>query len=933
LKKTLQIVFILFFTSNLIAQEIVPLQNYSPEIYGAENQNWSASQDSKKNIYVANNSGLLEYNGAKWQLYPSPNNSVIRSVSVIQDKIYTGCHMEFGVWEKDEFGKLFYSSISAKLKQPILEDEEIWNIVEFEKWILFQSLNRIYIYNTVDENFKIINSNTVLQKVFKLNKKIYFQNIEEGLYKINNGKAVLVSDDEILKKNIIVNMYSDVNSILILTQKKGFYSLDNKNILNKWNCEDEPIFEKISVYSSIKMFDGSYVLGTISNGVYLLNKNGKILENINQEKGLYNSTILHVFEDLDHNIWAALDNGICVLNFNSPYKVYNDINGKLGTVYASTIFKNKLYLGTNQGLFSKNLNSRENFSKVLGSQGQVWSLTKYDNQLFCGHNNGTFLVESEGLKEIANIPGTWSVKTIPNKPNLLIQGNYDGLNILEKKNGTWNYRNKIEGFDNSSRFFELEKNGDIVVNHELKGVFKLKANPDFTKIIDFKIDKTKKGAKSSLVKYDNKIFFSFKNGVFSYHPKKKDFLIDHFLSDGVIKDETYISGKLVSTEGSKLWGFSNDNIIYFAPGKINTTPEVHKIPLPSVIRRDFSGFENVSHINEEKYIFGSSYGYMTIDLEKILPKKHTIEINNIFAGPLIEPNIPVKLKGNNSFKYNDHNLSFNYSVANYDKYARVVYQYKLTGIYDDWSEWTTTPHTSFNNLPYGAYSFKTRAKVGNSVTKNIAEYNFIIERPWYIANKMLILYFIISMILIIFIHRSYQLHFKRQKRILLEKKQREFERSQLENETEIVKLRNEKLRHDIDSKNRELAASTMSIIKKNEFLNTIKKELSEVKNNEYVQPIIKIIDKNLNHTSNWELFQEAFNNADKDFLKKVKEKHPSLTPNDLRLCAYLRLNLSSKEIAPLLNISHKSVEIKRYRLRKKMGLGTKDNLIHHILEI
>ena len=125
----------------------------------------------------------------------------------------------------------------------------------------------------------------------------------------------------------------------------------------------------------------------------------------------------------------------------------------------------------------------------------------------------------------------------------------------------------------------------------------------------------------------------------------------------------------------------------------------------------------------------------------------------------------------------------------------------------------------------------------------------------------------------------------------------------------------------------------MSIIKKNEFLNSIKKELSGLENNEMIKPVIKIIDKNLKNTSDWKLFQEAFNNADKDFLTKVKDKHPELTPNDLRLCAYLRLNLSSKEIAPLLNISHKSVEIKRYRLRKKMGLAKKDNLIHHILEI
>ena len=145
--------------------------------------------------------------------------------------------------------------------------------------------------------------------------------------------------------------------------------------------------------------------------------------------------------------------------------------------------------------------------------------------------------------------------------------------------------------------------------------------------------------------------------------------------------------------------------------------------------------------------------------------------------------------------------------------------------------------------------------------------------------------------------------------------------------------KNEQLEQENKSKGRELAVSTMSIIKKNELLNTIKGELVLLEDKELILPVIKVIDKSLSQTDDWEFFQEAFNNADKDFLQKVKHLYPILTPNDLRLCAYLRLNLSSKEIAPLLNISHKSVEIKRYRLRKKMNLSSSDNLVSHILEI
>ena len=179
----------------------------------------------------------------------------------------------------------------------------------------------------------------------------------------------------------------------------------------------------------------------------------------------------------------------------------------------------------------------------------------------------------------------------------------------------------------------------------------------------------------------------------------------------------------------------------------------------------------------------------------------------------------------------------------------------------------------------------------------------------------------------------YKRYYKKQRERLLRKKTREFEVKELENNQKLMRFKNDKLREDIEAKNRELGMSTMNLIKKNEFLNSLKKELTDVEDGKALKHVIKIIDKNINNTDDWNLFQEAFNNADKDFLKKIKQLHPSLTANDLRLCAYLRLNLSSKEIAPLLNISPRSVEVKRYRLRKKMELAHETSLTNYILEL
>ena len=931
--RTLQCAFYFALPCCLAAfgQEISPIQNYTPKTYGAENQNWEISQGLQKQLYFANNEGLLEFNGAYWQLYKAPNNSIMRSVKVIDSLVFTGCHMEFGFWKKDAFGKLNYTSISNKLKTPMLEDEEFWGIIDYEKWVLFQSLKRIYIYDTEQETFKIIDSESVLEKIFKVENTIYYQKINDGLYKIENGEEVLVSQEMPFRNNIIVDIYRIEETLVLATRQDGFYVLQGKT-LEKWRPKSESTLSKTTIYSSKQLSDGSLVIGTISNGIFHLNKEGSILQHINQEKGLNNNTVLSIYEDKDQNIWLGLDNGISVLNFNSPFKAFNDLNGKIGAVYTSVIHNDNLYLGTNQGLFYRGVDSSEDFNFIQGTKGQVWCLKKINDALFCGHNSGTFLIENGLATLIASVPGTWDLKKISSSNELLLQGNYNGLYVLEKKEGAWGVRNKIEGFENSCRFFELASENKLFVSHEHKGVFQLKINKEFTEVLEFSIEKLSKGKKSSLIKYRGDLLYSLEEGLFAYDYYQESFVKDSILTKALLEDETFVSGKLIVTKNKRLWGFTDKNIVYLQPGKLNKLPQTTKIAMLAAIRGNYSGYENLTHLKDNTYLIGTSNGYLILDTDGLQTKNYNIQINSIAKGNLGGEKTNASLE-ENAFEYTDNNLDFHFSVPVYEKYSEVKYRYKLEGLHQKWSDWTNEPKASFTNLPFGEYTFSVVAKIANRETSNTASFTFKISRPWYLSNLMIVCYSLLFMSIILTVHTVNKNYYRKQEENLIKKKQGEFEKTQLENEKVIMKLKNDKLRDDIESKNRELAASTMSIIKKNEFLNTIKKELTELKDNEMIKPVIKIIDKNLNVNSDWELFQEAFNNADKDFLKKVKERHPSLTPNDLRLCAYLRLNLSSKEIAPLLNISHKSVEIKRYRLRKKMELGTKVNLIHHILDI
>jgi len=931
------LLLLLWYFSNvsILAQELPPIQNFSPNNYGAENQNWSISQSSDKLIYIANSKGLLEFNGANWKLYPTPNGSIVRSVKAVKNQIYTGCYMDFGFWAKDDFGILKYTSLSKRAKIELVEDEAIWNILDIDNWILFQSLDRIYIYDTKKHSVAIIDSNSIITKMYKVGDSVYFQRMGHGLYKIENGKDVLVTDDNIVTDHVIINIFPQGKDLLIQTRDKGFYLLGS-NTFKKWVTNSTGLLENVRAYSSTRLNDGSFVIGTISNGLIYLKGNGSLQLQINRSNGLLNNTILSLFEDMDSNIWLGLDNGLAYINSNSPFKVNNDLEGRIGSVYASAIYNGKLYLGSNQGLFFRDLEGQEDFTFVKGTEGQVWCLRKVGQSLFCGHDSGTYIVRDKTAQLISSHQGTWDIKQLKNK-DFLLQGNYDGLYILERKNGNWKVRNKIKNFDNSSRYFVEMPNNEIFINHEYKGVFKVKVNDTYTEAQEVTIDSLIKGANSCIIEYNQDLLYSYKEGIFKFDTLDRRFVKDTLLSKVYDGKNEFISGKLLlGQETNNLWSFSSSYLSYVSPGELSSTPKINKIPLAITQRKEMVGYENVLHIGDNRYLFGNYSGYFTFDVNKLKTNDFKVFINNVATNKRQDYGKDKVFLDKNSvaeLKNSENTLEISFYTPEYNKYLKTEYQYQLAGIYNEWSNWSENSVEIFENLPHGDYIFKVRSRIGDKITENVASYSFEIAKPWYASNLMKAIYVAGVIFFLILMHTLYRRYYKKKQQKLIDRNHRELKLAQVQNEKEIIRIKNEQLQMQFKNKSKELAASTMSIIKKNELLTTIKTELGSIKNESVIKPVINIIDKSLKQNDDWEFFKEAFNNADSGFLQRVKNLHPDLTPNDLRLCAYLRLNLSSKEIAPLLNISSRSVEVKRYRLRKKMSLPHENSLAEYILNL
>lgn len=926
--------FVLSFSFVGWAQELPPVLSFSPKDYQADNQNWAITQGDNKHIYIANNKGLLEYDAETWRLYPSPNQSILRSVFFHEGRVYTGSFREFGYWETSDTGILHYTSLSKEIDTSIGTDEQFWSIDRLEDWIIFQSLDHIYTYHTKDLTLKKISIKGNISKMYKLGNDLYFQIINKGLFKLVDGAPVLVSDDPLFQSNLIINLYVLSNRVLVQTDTQGIYELSTS--LKPWPAASQNL-DDFTVYNSLQSRNGGLVLGTISQGVVFVSPEGRIENQISQEQTLQNNTVLSLFEDVDANIWAGLDNGVNCINVNSPISVFKDNDGILGTVYASLVDDGKLYVGTNQGLFYKSLaDTSSEFKLVPNSNGQVWSLKKIDNTLFCGHNNGTFVFSTSKFNQVSDIMGTWCFKEIPDRPELILQGNYNGLSILEETTTGWRLKHKLKNFDISSKFVEFTSPHQILINHEYKGIYKLSLDSNFTKVDSiYQYESLQKGLYSSIAKFKDTVYYGYQGGIWQYNTGTDAFQKDTLLST-MYSEDYYTSGKLEVTDGELgLWTFNANSIDFTLQAKINDSFRLGSIPITSDVRGSMAGYENIYHIKGRQYLLGSTQGYMMIDYDKFLTSEFDQELSLSsvqYWENGLQPK-PLSLDEPQSLE-NFSNIQFNFSVPYFDKYFATEYQYRLVGFIDEWSTWSANYEVIYNNLPFGDYEFEVRARIGDQYQTVLEGYTFRIKRPFLLSNEMLLFYVFCFLILISIIHSAHRIYYKKQKRKLLDQSNKELKLKELATQKEIIQLKNEQLEQDVVNKSRELANSTMNLINKNEFLNAIKSELQMSKPlDAKTKKVIKIIDKNLNNNDDWKMFEEAFNNADKDFLKKIKTKYPSLTPNDLRLCAYLRLNLSSKEIAPLFNISAKSVEVKRYRLRKKMDLDKEISLTDYILEM
>jgi ligand-binding sensor domain-containing protein/DNA-binding CsgD family transcriptional regulator len=961
-KKFFLILFFLF----LILQNYADINNigvpyihsYTKSEYKAGTQDWQIGKNSKNFMYFANNNGLLEFDGSRWQLYGLPNPSIIRCLEIDQnDRIYVGQQNDFGYLDPDNNGHLKFHSLLDQVPPDDRNFEEIWKIHLTSFGVVFQSYTHVFIYR--DDHLIPLRLKNRIWFSFYVNGKLFIQDVKEGLMEYQHNELVALSGvNELKDKRIWAMLPISSSRILIATAKNGVFIYDGQK-LTPWQGEANEFLEKNQLFSATRFNDTYYALGTVQNGILITDENGKVFQHINKRKGLQNNTVLSIGTDRDENLWLGLDNGIDFVDISSPITYMFNPEG-LGATYTSVVFNGKLYVGTNHGLFVKNWPesssiSAEGFRFIPQTVGQVWYLGIHQGELLCGHDNGTFLIEGEKATQISSTNGAWMfIEPIQNK-NYLIGGNYLGLTLFKTgPDHKWQFFKQIRGFSESSKLLAQDKHGNIWMSHGFKGVFRISLNEKLDSVVGYKFYNSAQGLPSDL--YNNlmtigeNIIYTTQNGIYTYHEATDRFERSEYYNN-LLEQQTNID-YVKEDQYSNIWYSSGTNIGVMRRQEDGTYTRV-SASFEKLSGRIISGFENINVVDPQNTFialedglahYSPNYQYAT----KTVLRSYIREVINLKNQRTIYPALLRKSVPEDSlaFAYQGNHLEFRFSSPDYTNLGKIRFSYYLENFSKSWSPWSEKATCEFMNLPEGTYQFLVKATDPFDNESDVASFTFSIIPPWYRSNLFYLLYFLSALILAglfaWFIYYRIQIS-KRKERLKnlqeYRKKVQQYQREALISEKEIIKLRNEQLHIEMIHRDKELANQTMDLIRKNKFLTKIKQDLEHLRKStsdealkDKISSLVHRIDRDVDHKKQWEVFETAFDEVHEDFLSRLKAQYPTLTPKELRLCAYLRLNISTKEIAPLMNISVRGVEICRYRVRKKLEISRDENLTKFIID-
>ena len=763
----LVIPFFLFFITGLLSGQTTNeneygypfIKNFTATDYKAHAQNFAIVRDPGGILYFGNFAGVLQYDGEFWRLIPTEKITKVSALGIDSSgKVFVGALGEIGTLETNLRGELFFRSlISAGVSVPSFQD--VLQVFPTRNGVYFITEKIIFKWHDGKlENWKSLNG---IIAGFCVDQTIYLQVKEKGLMVFTDGILYPVTNGELVSGAIEVKAMLPYpgNQVLIATGTQGLFLLGSSGIRG-FSTQSDDLFMKNLITAGVVLSDGSYAIGTSRKGVIIIDTEGKVKQVIDKKSALRNENVQALFADDNNMLWAALNNGISMIETPSPLTYFDEKSGLNGAVNHVIRHNNRLYVSTYQGLFYYD---RESFGFLPVPEiiTACWSVVPVGNNLLAATSQGIFLVTGQHARMVRE-GFTVSLVSAASDPSTVYAGEMGGFYCVQCRNGQWNSR-KLPGPEEEINDLLQDAGGNIWGSTLTKGVFRYSPKAD---TLEFFTEKSglPETVGSTINEIGGNMSVSNRKGVFLFDDASHSFKMITLLKPDTLAEDHWYS-IITGTSRGDLWVNSGDETHIMLLKKENGTFEPFQTPfLPIEDDVIWSIFPEKNSVTW----FGGPDGLIRYDpaVKTLKPGPYPTLIRQITTrnDSLISAGNSIKSSDLSpseitTLSYHDNSLRFEFSAPFYAPKGENQYQYLLEGFEETWSDWTTQTHKEYTNLPKGKFTFHVRARNIYGKVARDAVFTFRILSPWYTTFWAYMSYLLLAagLIYLIVIIRNRQL--------------------------------------------------------------------------------------------------------------------------------------------------------------------------------
>jgi signal transduction histidine kinase/DNA-binding response OmpR family regulator/ligand-binding sensor domain-containing protein len=721
------------------------IEYFGSKDYKASYQNWCVIQDMRGLMYFGNTEGVLEYDGSSWRLIKTPNNSVVRSLSMDEEgRIYVAASSDFGYLAPDSTGLLQFVSLLKFLEKKHQEFGDVWDVVAASHGIYFKTRDQIFRLN--ENKIKVFESVNSF-RLYKIIDEVFARNDGIGLMKISGDSLILIPDGEQFAATGVFDMLPFGNKILITTSTKGLFLYDGITVL-EFKTEADYFFQSNKIYNACILEDDNIAFATMRGGVAIINNKGELLRIIDSKSGLNSDIIYDLFADHHGNLWLAMSDGISRFESSPSFTILSSQSIGNKSVSALHRFQNILYGSNALGLFYLD-ESESEFKPIEGIESGGSNFISIDNNLFAATNAQIYKVyDNNNAKNLFGFEAPTLYQSSIDSTIIYVVYRI-GLAVLKYSSGSLRLIQNYTPVNDEMASLVEDSDSSIWIKTYYEGVAHLK---NFSKTLsdagagNLIVDRYNKlnglpNDQSSIYSIDGKIFFASKEGLFNFDAGSKKFISNSFLGES-FTDSTYSIKSLTADAHGNLWILAeSENVPEFGKAvKQNDGNYIWEAdPLFKIL-----DLTNVFLINVDRnQKSGKEFLWISTDdglirydpeIRKNLNKSFSTFIRKVIVNQdsVIYNGSAINLSSKkNILSFNNNNILFQFTGASYEKANSNTFQWFLEGSDDGWSSWTTDLSKEFTNLSGGDYRFRVRAKNIYGIIGTEDVFNFTVLNPWY----------------------------------------------------------------------------------------------------------------------------------------------------------------------------------------------------------